>query len=249
MSSANMSVRQPSALPTTMLSGVLLFGSMVAIMAMTFVLWNPMLFGLDTGVDLTQFHVLEQHFMLDGELASVKHLIGDDFDAYRNHCLRVMTFTGFFLPQTVREVYPNAMNIIGMAVAFHDVGLWTDKRLDYLDPSVEQMEFYVKKEGIWDQEQIDIAKQIILWHHKVGAYKGGESQAINDIVNAVRKADWADATMGVIRSRLPAPLVEAAYAKLPSLGFHEMLMGMLQRLSPNSWKGQLKILDIFRSEL
>jgi hypothetical protein len=232
-----------------MLSAVLLFGSMLAIMAMTFVVLNPMLFGLDTGVDLAQFHVWEQHHMLDMELASVKHLIGDDFDAYRNHCLRVMTFTGFFLPETVRELYPNIMNIVGMAVAFHDVGLWTDKRLDYLDPSVEQMEYYVQKVGIWDQEQIDIAKQIILWHHKVGGYKGGESEAINDIVNAVRKADWADATMGVFRSSLPAPLVEAAYAKLPSLGFHEILMGMLKRLSPNSTMGQLKILDIFRSEL
>jgi len=223
-----------------------ILGASFVVLLSAFAVSNPWLFGLDTGVDLSNIGVFNQHYMLDGELKMVKEDIGADFEAYRNHCLRVLTFTQFFIPPSVFEVYPNAMNIVSMALAFHDVALWTDGALDYIDPSVAQMELHVRKEGIWDQEQIDIAKEIILWHHKVTPYNGGSSEAINDIVNAVRKADWADASWGVIRWNLPAPLFEAAYQKIPEAGFHMILAGMGARLSPDSYLGQLAPLKIFK---
>ena len=221
-------------------------GATLVIVVSTFVVLNPILFGMDTGVDLENIFVFDKHFMLDNELMLVQDKIGDDFEAYRNHCLRVMTFTQYFMPESVYEAYPNAMNIVAMAIAFHDVALWTDGTLDYLGPSAAQMEFLVQKEGIWEQEQVTIAQQIILWHHKVTDYTGGATDAINDMVNAVRKADWADFTMGILRSDMPAPLIEAAFHKVPEAGFHKRLMAMGPRLSPNSILGQLAVLKIFK---
>ena len=68
-----------------------IIGATLAIVISTFVVLNPMLFGMDTGVDLTNIFVFDKHFMLDNELMLVQDKIGDDFEAYRNHCLRVIS--------------------------------------------------------------------------------------------------------------------------------------------------------------
>ena len=222
-------------------------GGLLAIGAGTFVVLNPLLFGFETGVPHDKFFVYTKHFMLDGELELVRPNIPEqDFERYRNHCLRVMTFTKHHLPEFVFEEYPNAMNIVAMAVAYHDVGLWTDGELNYLEPSAKRMEFHATKEAVFEEKHIDIARQIIMQHHKLTHYSGDSSEAVNAIVNAVRKADWADATFGIIRFDLPAALLEAAYAKVPEGGFHKMLAGMGPRLSPNSTLGQLAVLNIFK---
>ena len=99
-----------------------ILGASFVVLLSAFAVSNPWLFGLDTGVDLSNIGVFNQHYMLDGELKMVKEDIGADFEAYRNHCLRVLTFTQFFIPPSVFEVYPNAMNIVAMALA----GFWVE---------------------------------------------------------------------------------------------------------------------------
>lgn len=206
---------------------------------------NPLLFGQRTGQSHQDFTILEHNADLDDELFSLATKLGADFAAYRNHCLRVLTFTQYFLPKDVLKEIPDAMELAAVALAYHDVALWTDKKLAYLDPSVAQMERALEG-GKYTEQQMAIMKDIILQHHKITPFESNRGSAADAIVNAVRKADWADATMGLVRFGLPAALLEAAYDKIPEGGFHMILLGLGPRLSPGDLKGQLDILSIFK---
>lgn len=228
--------------------GAFLVG-IIAIGVGTFAVFNPFLFGIRSGVPHDSHFVYTKHFILDGELDRVRaHIPEDDFERYRNHCLRVLSFAKFHMPEFVYEEYPNAMNIVAMALAYHDVALWTDGELNYLEPSAKRMESYIEAEGVFDDKQIAIAREIIMQHHKYTDYSSSKvsNKSIDAMVNAVRKADWADATVGIIRFGLPASFLEAAYAKVPEAGFHAMLAGMGSRLSPRSLVGQLEVLKILK---
>ena len=240
-----------------MWKGAIIVG-LCAIGAGAFIVLNPLLFGFSTGIPHDKFFIYSKHFMLDGELELVRDSIPpEDFERYRNHCLRVMSFAKYLMPDFVYEEYPNAMNIVAMALAYHDVALWTDGKLNYLEPSAIQMERHTAKEGVFEENHISIARQIIMEHHKLTDYHSKVTNndrrqsttsgaAVDAIVNAVRKADWTDATVGIIRFEVPAALLEAAYAKIPDAGFHAMLAGMGGRLSPNSLLGQLDVLKILK---
>jgi hypothetical protein len=227
-----------------------LVGVILAIGAGAFVVLNPILFGFETGVPHDKFLVFDKHFMMDGELQSVHSQIpDDDFQRYRNHCLRVLTFARYLMPSYVYDAYPSVMNIVAMAVAYHDVGVWTNEDLDYLESSVKQMEFHTRKEGLFEEEHIDIARQIIMEHHKITLYNNethAKSNAVDAMVNAVRMVDWADSSMGMIRYDVPAPLLEAAYAKLDAKGYHHMLFNLGDRLSPHSFLDRLRMLKVFK---
>jgi hypothetical protein len=241
-------------------------GGLCAIGGTLFALNNPLLFGRRTGVPYDEFEIFKSHPILDSELAKVRTQIlpEHDFEAYRNHCLRVLTFAKWHLPDSVFKQFPNAMDIIAMALAYHDVALWTDGELSYLDPSVKQMEHHVRRQrsddeeetsndAVFEKEDIEIAKDIIQEHHKLTAYYSSSNKvdeetvaAANNIVNAVRKADWADASYGVVRFGLPTALMEGAYEELPEGGFHNMLANFGKRLSPDSKIGTLAVLNIFK---
>ena len=219
--------------------------SVVAVAIGLFVATNPFLFGISTGVKADEHFVYEKHEVLDHHLGLVKSYIpDDDYERYRNHCLRAMSFAKWHMPGFVYRQYPNAMDLVGMAIAYHDVALWTDGELNYLAPSIKQMEKHAGNG--YSKEEIAIAREIIDQHHKVTDFSGGNrtNETFDAIVNAVRKADWADATFGVVRFGLPSSLLEAAYAKVPERGFHQMLAEFGHRLSPDSKIGELKVLGI-----
>jgi len=292
----------------------------IALLAVTvaiFVNSNRFLFGFHTG-DIRPEHasfIQPKDDVLNYYLEPHHKQIGADFESYRNHCLRVLAFTRYFLSLENIELDPDSpiSNIITMALAYHDIALWTDGALDYLEPSVTQMDkrvlqemrqsqqaegdegtLYVPKQFHWSSFEADseIAKTIILQHHKLTSYYQSSSsnskinsspsknsaerkvgndetngsnndkedqqssspspggkvniEHMNEIVNAVRKADWADATMGIVGFGLPQSLLGEAYKQIPEAGFHNVLVEMGSRLSPNSLKGQLDILKIFK---
>ncbi len=206
---------------------------------------NPLLFGQRTGESHDAYTIFVHDAELDDELFAVAAKLGSDFSAYRNHCLRVLTFTKFFLPKDVLQEIPEAMELASIALAYHDVALWTDKKLAYLEPSVAQLENALTG-GKYSETQMAIMKDIILQHHKITPFGSNRGKAADALVNAVRMADWADATMGLVRFGLPASLLEAAYDKIPEAGFHGILLGLGPRLSPGNIMGQLDILSIFK---
>jgi len=99
---------------------------------------------------------------------------------------------------------------------------------------------------------MNTAREIILRHHKFTAWKrlqGGDADFNDDaelLVNAVRIADWADFTWGIVRGGLPSGLLRAGFDAVPEAGFHGVLAGMGTKLSPNSVKGRLAVLNIFQ---
>eukprot|EP00521_Asterionellopsis_glacialis_P016907 CAMPEP_0195302848 /NCGR_PEP_ID=MMETSP0707-20130614/31794_1 /TAXON_ID=33640 /ORGANISM="Asterionellopsis glacialis, Strain CCMP134" /LENGTH=216 /DNA_ID=CAMNT_0040366209 /DNA_START=159 /DNA_END=809 /DNA_ORIENTATION=- len=210
--------------------------------------------------------------------------------AYRNHCFRVMTFARHFLPNELMQQEERGqksgaviMNTLGMAIAYHKVGLWMDSDyvsdennatssdqddekeeqpqpvrilaptgFDYRNSSIRTMEHYTRKVGILGDREIQFARIMIEEQFRLTEYgdpqnlhSGRETEILNALVNAIRKANWADCTYGIIRFGLPVPLLEAAYAKLDPLGFHKILANrILQSCQKNLIKAPLELLGI-----
>jgi hypothetical protein len=218
----------------------------------SFIQRNKMLFGLSSG-DLPAdeaFHAYTEHIVLDTELAKFPVAMGDEMEAYRNHCLRVLSFAVAHLGG-VKMVSSKSVDVMALALAYHDLGLWSDGTLDYLEPSARQLEAStrdkVEDEDVFNDSDIATARAIITEHHKLTDYHSHDDRGINaNLVNAVRKGDWADFTIGIVRFGLPASFVESAYSKIPEADFHLILTTMGGRLSPDSLMNQLAILNIFK---
>lgn len=261
--------------------------AVIVLLVGLFVSSNRLIFGLSTGLVQEEYASLVTHKddVLDYYLEKHRKQLGEDYEAYRGHCLRVLSFTKYFLSLKNIQLEPRTFSIVAMALAYHDIGLWTDKELNYLTPSVSQMtkrvleEMAVSKQNEGDdgvvympmrfhwstfEEDSVIASTIIMEHHKLTSYDHSSQQTnesekedgqpattlqieyINELVNAVRMADWADATMGLIRFGLPQNLLGAAYEAVPDAGFHNILFTMGSRLSPNSLRGQFEVLKILK---
>jgi hypothetical protein len=220
----------------------------------SFIQRNRMLFGLSSG-DLPSdqaFHAYTEQIVLDTELAKFSDALGDEMDAYRNHCLRVLSFAVAHLGG-VKMVSSKSVDVMALALAYHDLGLWSDGALDYLEPSARQLEASTRDNSededatVFDDNDIATARAIITEHHKLTDYHSPDDKGINaNLVNAIRKGDWADFTIGIVRFGLPAGFVESAYTKIPEAGFHMILTTMGGRLSPDSLTNQLAILNIFK---
>jgi hypothetical protein len=249
----------------------------VAFSAGRFLRANPLILGQSSGLTpptSEEFFVFEDHPALDKVLSRYKEQIGDDFERYRNHCLRVLSYSLYFLKQDPSAVVSQEdIDAVATSLAYHDIALWTDGKLDYLGPSVGVFERDLQNERrlLLSQNQeggvesrsveleallspsllendvlVETVREMILNHHRYNDWKSGDSLAKVSFVNAVRKADWADATLGVVRSGLPIAYLEAAFERQPSQGFHLMLANMGSRLSPDSYLGRLDVLKILK---
>lgn len=175
--------------------------------------------------------IISRSETIDAMLAPFQAAIGQDFDGYRSHVLRVLTYALHFLgdDQTHRSV-------IEVALVFHDIGMWTDRDLAYLKPSVAQA-LAANDHNDWGHDPA-LLRAIIEQHHKVFAYRGRYA----DIVNAVRKADWVDATGGTLRKGLSRRQIAAVTAAIPVAGFADTLMRLASDLANgNRLKGLSRV--------
>lgn len=203
-------------------------------------------------------------------LLHYRSVLGEDYDPHYNHCLRVLNFSKYFFDKytTDRKERDSTtssrrriMDIMAFAIAYHDIALWTDGELSYLEPSVAVMERDLRENqsirGLFrpplTTEEKLVAREIIMQHHKISPFAVSKADSNvpmgiegEQMVNAVRKGDWVDATMGIVKHGISADILEAAYAEIPEAGFHYMLLGMGSRLSPDSIIGQLKVLKILK---
>ena len=156
-----------------------------------------------------------------------------------------------------------------------NIGLWSaGGELDYLESSVEAFRRYLGMLRNDDEEEdrssplvgfltvtslstaeVEAIVQNILQHHKLTAYNNStvdDSVAVvfdENLVNAFRTADWADATLGALRYGLPADCWEMVYRAIPEADFHTILVGMGSRLRPNTFLGgRLQVLNILKWE-
>ena len=155
--------------------------------------------------------------LADEIIASFSAELGGDFSAYRNHVCRELNF---FLALSGLSLPPTAVLV---AAAFHDVGIWTHHTFDYLPPSVQLASDYLAKVGL---RELDAEVRVMInEHHKVLPYKGPFSPN----VEAFRKADLIDLSLGLFRFGLPRSFVRSVRDALPNAGFHRRLSALTLR--------------------
>ncbi|HGS5163072.1 TPA: hypothetical protein ACMDUA_000290 [Vibrio harveyi] len=92
--------------------------------------------------------------------AKYKEQLGDDFPGYRNHVYRIITYAMHFLGND--EQYEP---LVETAFVYHDIGLWTDHELAYLEPS-EAAALADNEHFEWGLDP-DALRGAIHWHHKI----------------------------------------------------------------------------------
>jgi hypothetical protein len=154
---------------------------------------------------------------VDDALRPFADALGRDRVAYRHHVIRLLNFL-FALAPELRDTEQ-----VAVAAAFHDLGIWTDRTFDYLGPSRRLAREHLASRGL--AHLAPEVEAIIEQHHKLRPYRGPFAPS----VEAFRRADLADVSLGIIRSGLPAPFVRAVRAALPNAGFHARLATLTGR--------------------
>lgn len=155
--------------------------------------------------------VEHQISLIDDILAEWSADLGGSLAGYRNHVYRMVNFTLAFgdLDQDQRQK-------VIIAGCFHDIGIWPGNNFDYLPPSITRAKKYLERNGLrnWSEEIATMIGE----HHKLRKYPNAA------IVEAFRKGDLADFSLGLVKSGLPSSYVRDVKAAFPNEGFHKNLV-------------------------
>jgi len=163
--------------------------------------------------------IVENNQLVEENLERYREQLGADYTPYRNHILRVLTWSLHFLG----ELGDKYLTEISIALVYHDLGLWTDRStLAYIEPSIEVASKDLKGSK-FDAKQLELVELIIDNHHKLTAYESGDSER-DQVVNAVRKADLIDLSSGLVRKGMPRKYVQDVLERIPVQGFHSTLL-------------------------
>jgi hypothetical protein len=151
---------------------------------------------------------------LDRLLEENAALLGEDRTAYGNHNYRVANFC----VELMGGASPEQIDKLGVACYFHDIGVWTHRTLDYLEPSRVFAAEHLAKIGHaeWSPE----VEAMVVEHHKLRS----AGASAGPMVEPFRKADWIDVSLGLLRFGLPASFVSEVKRSFPNAGFHRLLM-------------------------
>jgi len=160
--------------------------------------------------------LLERIDALDQVLETHAAALGDDLVAYRNHAYRVAN-----LCVAQGPAGESAIEKIALAAAFHDLGIWTARTFDYLEPSMALACEHLACAGHADW-QPDVSG-MIREHHKVRRFSR------TGIIETFRRADWIDVSRGLFAFGLPRAQLRAIFARWPNAGFHRRLVQLTLR--------------------
>ena len=138
-------------------------------------------------------------------------VLGNDFSAYRNHVYRIVNLC-------VAIAGRSELEKIAVAAVFHDLGIWTAGTFDYIAPSIALAHDYLvaRAREDWTVE----IEGMIADHHKITPSTAGP----DSLVEAFRRADWIDVTLGRRGFGIPRPFVGDLFASWPDAGFHWRLL-------------------------
>jgi len=162
--------------------------------------------------------------------ARYKVLISRDYPGYRNHVYRTITYAMHFLGNAKEHE-----RLVEAAFVYHDIGLWTDHELAYLEPSEAVAMADNQKLGLGLDP--DLLRDAIHWHHKILPYRGPH----RDIIEACRKADWIDASKGILRKGMSRGAIAEVEAEFPNLGFNDSLMRLAKDYGGSTLVGSIKV--------
>lgn len=169
--------------------------------------------------------------LVESLLAPYASQIGPDLPGYRNHVYRCISYAMHFL-----DGNPAHERLVETAFVYHDIGLWTDRELAYLEPSEAAALADNQRLG-WGLDPV-LLRNTIHWHHKIRPYRGPHAQ----VVEACRKADWIDASKGLLRKGLARSDIAAVEAAFPNLGFHDTLLRLARDYGGSTLRGGLKVM-------
>lgn len=163
--------------------------------------------------------------VLDDLLQHFAELLGSNRQAYTNHVYRVLNITA--------QLYdPDADDLEKLAIAgaFHDIGLFADRTLDYLGPSETRAMAHLDEIGRPEWKK-DIGA-MVRWHHKITAVPADESA----LSEAFRRADWIDVLHGAVTCGIPPHKLREIFTAFPNAGFHLLLVKVSgKRLLTHPW--------------
>lgn len=162
--------------------------------------------------------IIEQSAVLDSILDIWRTHLGKDFNAYKNHCYRVLNFSIALCGDS-----EETLNKVAIAAAFHDLGIWVNDTYDYLEPSKQLAREYLAKsnQGEYGGEIETMIEQ----HHKIRKFKANPEW----LVEPFRKADWIDVSRGKLRFGLSSAFVIEVLTKFPNSGFHKRLIALTKQ--------------------
>ncbi|MGB5888153.1 MAG: HD domain-containing protein [Acinetobacter venetianus] len=164
--------------------------------------------------------------LIDEILHGYRAVINQSYQGYLNHCKRVAACCLMLSKDDSKET----LRKIAIAAAFHDIGIWTAHTIDYIKPSVEEMRQYLVSNELlmWEKE----ITFMITEHHKVTKAECSEYH----LVEKFRRADYADFTLGLVRSNIPLSEFHKLTREFPNNGFHKTLIYLgIKRLLQKPW--------------
>ena len=162
--------------------------------------------------------------------APYEQMIGEDFSGYRNHVYRTITYAMHFLDNEIAY-----QQLVETAFVYHDIGLWSDRALAYLDPSEALAVADNEKYG-WGLDS-DILRRAIHWHHKIFPYRGSNQK----VIEACRKADWIDATKGTLKNGMSKAAISDVEAAFPNIGFLDTLLRLAKDYGGSTLIGSFRV--------
>jgi hypothetical protein len=166
-----------------------------------------------------------------GILEEFKPSIRGDFTLYANHVCRV------YLNCIATDKKEENAEKYAFAAIFHDIGIWTNKTFDYLEPSIHQAEEYLK--GIKRGDLVNEVSEMIYWHHKVTSYTGNFALTVENF----READWVDVSIGLVKFGRSRKIINQNTQRYPFNGFHRFLV---RKAMMNFFKHPLNPLPMFK---
>jgi hypothetical protein len=150
---------------------------------------------------------IQQNDIIDGILNTYKDDLGNDFEQYRNHVYRVFNFA---IPYVGNDKDRQTLSV---AAAFHDLGIWTGRTFDYLQPSIDLVKKYSSDYHL-PAEAFTGIETIIREHHKLTKTK------TTVLAEIFRQADLVDLSLGLIRCGRKMHYIRMIRKTFPNKGFH-----------------------------
>lgn len=154
--------------------------------------------------------MITQHPIIDSILGRYSVQLSGSFESYRNHVYRVYNLA------IKSEFAEKDLQILAVAAAFHDLGIWTASTFDYISPSVALAKQFAEDEGI-DVDTLESIITIITEHHKIRPEK------TYYLAEIFRQADLIDLSIGAFRFGRSRTFITEIRKTFPNKGFHVFL--------------------------
>lgn len=146
--------------------------------------------------------------LIEATLDPHRRVLGPLYEGIRNHAFRMLNFARALAPDTDGDRDQR----LAVVAAFHDLPAVLDGDLNYLGRAADLADEHLHACGHpqWSEQ----VRLMICNHHKVRPYTGPHAA----VVEAVRRADWVDASGGLLNVGLPRAFrreVDAAFPLRP----------------------------------